>query len=99
MTLYAVVGFDHEPHAMSLRDSVRPEHRAYYLNSCLNIRMAGAFYRDENQCGTLVIVEASSEEVVRKWLDSEPFCQAGVYRDLEIREWRPALNVLEQHHW
>ena len=99
MPLYAVIGLDHEPHAMALRDSVRTEHRQYYLDNAIGVRLAGAFYQEQNQCGTLLIVEAGSEGEIRDWLAQEPFCRAGVYRDLRILEWRQAFNSLEQSGW
>ena len=95
MPLYAVTGFDHPPHSMDLRDRLRPEHRNYFLANDQAVKLAGAMYdNDGNQCGTLVIFEASTIDEVWDWFRREPFYKGGVYKDFHIVEWRLALNAL-----
>ena len=100
MALYAVIGYDHPPHSMALRDSNRVEHRNYYHQNDEAIRFAGALCDDEgNQKGSLIIFEAESAEHVRTWFADEPFYSGGVYKDLHIIECRQVLNRLEQSEW
>lgn len=93
MPLYAVIGFDHPPHSMALRDRWRTAHRAYELAHDQNTRLAGAFYGPGGQqCGTLKIVAAENADEVRRWYEHEPFYVGGVYRDFHIIELGLALN-------
>jgi len=96
MPLYAVIGFDHPPHSMPLRDKFRAEHRAFALENDQRTRLAGAMFDAEgNQCGTLKIFEAESAEQVWELYRKEPFYQNNVYREFHVVEWRLALNRLE----
>lgn len=96
MPLYAVIGFDHRPHSMPLRDELRARHRAYTLANDQGTRLAGAMFdADGNQCGTLNIFEAPSAEQVWELYRQEPFYQNNVYREFHVVEWRLALNRFE----
>jgi uncharacterized protein YciI len=96
MPLFAVIGFDVAPHSMPLREAHRQEHRNYVLSHDAPVRLAGAMYdAQDNQCGSLLIFEARDEAEVRAWCEREPFHRNGVYAQLFITEWRPALNRLE----
>ena len=101
MALYAVIGLDHPPHSMDLRDRFRPEHRAYYKETLdQHLQFAGALLDDDdNPCGTLLIFEAESAGQPRALLANEPFCKEGVYKDLHIIRWFGALNRLPAVEW
>jgi uncharacterized protein YciI len=100
MPTYAFLGFDQPPHSMALRERLRAEHRAYVLAHDAAIRFAGAQYDAAgNQCGTLIIFEADSAQQVRAWLEQEPFYRGGVYRDVQVIEWRLALNRFDLMEW
>ena len=100
MTLYAVIGHDHPPHSMPLRDSVRPEHRAYVRTNDQAIVLASALNDAEgNQCGSLFLIEADSPEEIRAWFAKEPFYANGVYADFKIIECRVAVNRLDKNEW
>lgn len=97
MPYFAVIGFDHPPHQMELRDKFRAEHRAYAEANGGTTRLAGALYDGQgNQCGTLKIFEAESADEVRNWYANEPFMNNGVYKELHIIEWKLARNELPQ---
>lgn len=96
MPLFAVIGLDVPPHAMALRETHRAAHRAYVLARDEPIQLAGAVYDGEgHQCGSLLVFEAPDADTVRAWLEQEPFHRNGVYGQLVIVEWRPALNRLQ----
>ena len=100
MPTYAFMGLDHPPHSMALRDQLRAAHRAYVLANDSMIRLAGALCDGAgNQCGSLIIFEASSADQVRQWLAQEPFHRGGVYRDVQVIEWRLALNRFAPAEW
>jgi uncharacterized protein len=96
MPLYAVIGFDHLPHSMPLRDEFRAAHRSFTLAHDQGARLAGALFDAQgNQCGTLNIFEAQSAEEVRALYRKEPFYRNNVYREFHVVEWRLALNRFE----
>lgn len=100
MPYFAVIGFDHPPHSMALREKLRSEHRAFSQGKSDVTRLAGALYDAEgNQCGTLKIFEAESAQQVRDWYKNEPFLNNGVYKDFHVIEWRLAFNQFEPTGW
>jgi uncharacterized protein YciI len=100
MPLYAVIGFDHPPHNMELRDKTRPAHRAFVLEHDQMIRFATAMLDGKgNQKGSIYFFEAERAEAIREWLKEEPFCTAGVYKDLHIAEISPAFNRIPRLDW
>jgi uncharacterized protein len=100
MPFFMFIGHDHPPHAMALRDALRPEHRRYVLEHDTMIRLAGALLdRAGNQCGSVIVFDAGDAAEVRRWLAQEPFCCGGVYARTEVIEWGLALNRLERTEW
>ena len=100
MPYFAVIGLDHPPHSMPIREKFRAEHRAYSQGQGQMTRFAGALYDAEgNQCGTLKIFEADNAEQVRNWYLNDPFFKNGVYRDFHVIEWRLAFNQFEPTGW
>lgn len=100
MPHFLVIGLDHPPHSMALRDASRAEHRAYVMERDDKIRLAGAMVDvDNNQCGSVYSFEAESVEEVRRWLDQEPFVRDGIYETIKIVQWTPALNRLPAADW
>src|SRR5687767_7720238 len=100
MPLYAVIGFDHLPHQMTLRDQVRSAHRTFVKENDQMIRFATAMLDDKgNQNGSIYFFEADNAGAVHEWLAHEPFCTAGVYRDLQVAEISPACNRIPRSEW
>jgi len=97
MALFAVIGLDHPPDSMALREEYRAEHRSYVRGNDDMTRLAGALFNTAgNQCGTLTIFEADNAEQVWEWYRAEPFYRNKVYKDFTILEWRAALNLIEK---
>jgi uncharacterized protein YciI len=42
--------------------------------------------------GTLLVVEADSIDVVRRFVDTDPYALAGVYARVEVRPWQWGLG-------
>jgi uncharacterized protein YciI len=100
MPLFMVVGLDHPPHSMALREKLRDAHRGYVLERTDPIRFAGATVDAEgNQSGSLYVFEADRIETVRAWFAAEPFAAGGVYASLEIRPLRLAYNQFDKVAW
>lgn len=100
MAYFIVVGLDHPPHSMALREVHRADHRDHVLRHDADIRLAGAVVDDAgNQAGSIYVFEADSADQVRDWLAQEPFVKQGVYRDLQVLRWTPVLNRLPATDW
>jgi len=100
MPFFAVIGFDHPPHSMALRDQFRPQHRAYVKGNDQQLRFAAAMLDGKgNQCGTVLFFEADSAQQVRQWTSEEPFCNSGVYKDLHIVQIHPGFNKIPTIDW
>ena len=100
MPLFAVIGFDHSPNSMDLREKFRAEHRAYSQGNDAMTRFAGAMYDAEgNQCGTLKIFEADNAQQVWDWYKKEPFFNNGVYKEFHVIEWKLAINQFPITGW
>lgn len=100
MSLFAVIGLDHPPHAMDRRDAVRAGHRSYVIENDAPIAFVGVMTdNDGNQCGSLYIFEAKNEQQVRDWLADEPFVKTGVYANLIVRNFQMGVNRLPAQDW
>ena len=87
--------------ALAVRQRVREQHRARLRDPAphaVQVLLAGPTLNDEAQSmnGTLLIVEAHSAEVVRAFIDDDPYMRHGVYRDVQIRPWRCGLGPLAE---
>lgn len=95
MPYFSVIGLDQPPHAMTLRDSVRQQHRRYVADNEAPVKFVGPFLDEAgNQCGSLYIFEADSQEFIEHWLENEPFVRAGVYASLTIQRFQLGKNQL-----
>lgn len=65
----------------SLRDRVRPEHKAYLAQVAERIAFAGPLLADDGQTmiGSLLAIEFESRAQALAWLADEPFTLAGLY--------------------
>lgn len=100
MPMFVVIGLDHPPHSMALRDKIRMVHRAYVKGHDEKLRLASVMRDAEgNQKGTILYFEADSIDEVRAWVAAEPFCQAGVYKELHIAEVGTAINRIPLIGW
>lgn len=68
------------------RLEVRPAHRDHVaeLYARGDIRMSGPF---ADQRGALIIYEAPDLEAARALVAADPYTEAGVVEELELREW------------
>jgi uncharacterized protein len=94
MPLFAMIGFD-QPDSIERREEFRAAHRAYVAEHIGALRLAGAFDREDGkQIGSLLIFEAPDEATVWAWITAEPFYQAGIYRQVEVRRWHLAIGEI-----
>ena len=85
---------------MELRLANRDEHRAYVPDNDSQIVFVGPMLDGQgNQCGSLYVFEADSEQEIQGWLELEPFVKAGVYRDIIVRRFELGVNRLPLQEW
>ncbi|MCF7547730.1 YciI family protein [Pseudonocardia sp. WMMC193] len=72
------------------RMQARPKHRDY-LAALPELVVAGAWSPSE-PAGGLLIFRAADKSAVQKLLDADPYAEAGVIANVEIREWVPPLG-------
>jgi uncharacterized protein len=98
MSLYAVWATDREG-AQPERQRVREAHRARLrapAPHAVQVLLAGPLFEatGSTMAGTLLVVEAESIAEVRRFVDADPYVQAGVYASIDIRPWHCGLNQM-----
>lgn len=96
---YAITGHDN-PASLELRHANRPAHlaRLHELRDQGRLLLAGPFPAIDAEdpgpagfTGSLIVAEFSDIEAARIWANADPYLEAGVYRDVEIRPLRKVL--------
>ena len=84
-----------KPAAASLRDAVRPAHKAYLAGVAERIAFAGPLVADDGvaMVGSLLAIDFASREAAMAWLADEPFMRAGLYAATEVHAF---LNLWPQ---
>ena len=84
-----------KPDSAELRQSMRPQHKAYLAAAADRIAFAGPFTSDDGQTmiGSLLAIDFASREAAMEWLKAEPFTQAGLYASASVQ---PFLNLWPQ---
>ena len=87
--LYALICTD-KPNSSALRAEVRPKHLAYIDSHKANVKIAGPFTSEDGQSmlGSLIIVEAADMAAARVFSANDPYAQAGLFSNVEIKPWR-----------
>ena len=92
---FAVVGRD-KPGVAELRARLRPAHREWLRkpgNHPIVVRLGGPLLDAEGDMdGTLLVVEAQTEEAVRRFLAEDPYCRNNLFACLEVRQWQWSLG-------
>lgn len=92
--LFVVLATD-KVSALHLRQEVRPAHREYLRkdNPYARVVVAGPTMDEAtgNMNGTLMIVEAASLQDAKAFVQGDPYMQADIFKELEIRPWIAGL--------
>jgi uncharacterized protein len=84
--LYAVICED-RPGALAVRQSNRPEHRAY-LDSTGVVVLAGPLLDDAGEMnGSLVVIDVPDRATAEAWAEGDPYARAGLFARVEVRAW------------
>ncbi|KHJ55302.1 hypothetical protein LA66_01060 [Aureimonas altamirensis] len=93
--LYALLCED-RPDAGNLRAETRATHLDYLKGLGPVLKFAGPFLADEKPNGSLLVVEAGSEQEARAIADGDPYAKAGLFSSVTIRRWNWSVNNPEQ---
>ena len=90
MILFAVYRRDRsDGRAGGIRGELRPAHREYMKQFANRVRCGGPLLDPDGQSvGGLMLIEAESEEEVRRILRSDPFEQAELSASIEVHAFR-----------
>ncbi|HKY21363.1 MAG TPA: YciI family protein [Vicinamibacterales bacterium] len=88
---YVIIGVDH-PNTADVRNQTRAKHLEYLhrAHKDVRVKLAGPLLaRDrESMTGSLLVVEADSEEAVERFAAGDPYRKVGLFAELTIRHWR-----------
>lgn len=96
---YAIEGYDGES-VLDRRQAARERHlaRLVALRDEGRLLLAGPCPAIDAEdpgpagfSGSIVIAEFESLEAARAWAEADPYVEAGVYRRVEVRPFRPVL--------
>lgn len=97
--LYVIIGTD-APDSLPKRQQARPAHlaRLEALKSEGRLILAGPFPAIDNVdpgpagfTGSLIVAEFESLDAARAWAQADPYLDAGVYREVEVKPFRRVL--------
>lgn len=97
--LYAIISKD-KPNSLPKRRDARPDHllRVQALLDQGRLVIAGPHPAvdaedpgDAGFTGSLIVAEFDSLEDARAWADADPYVQAGVYADVQVKPFRQVM--------
>jgi uncharacterized protein len=84
---------DDKPGALALRKETRPAHLDYLASLGDALAFAGPFLNEAGEpVGSMVVVEAESEEAARALAAADPYAKAGLFATVTVRRWNWAIN-------
>lgn len=87
--LFALICFDNK-NSTALRAEVRPKHLAYIERHKARVKIAGPFLSEdgEKMVGSLIIIEADDIDAARAFAEDDPYAQAGLFAEVDVKPWR-----------
>jgi uncharacterized protein len=80
------------PECEELRRTLRPAHLSFLHgnHTGLTVALAGPLLADDGitMIGSLIVVDALDQEVVRRFSLDDPFTKAGLFEATTIRRWK-----------
>lgn len=90
MTTFAVQ-YTYDQRA-DLRDEIRPAHRDYLAGLAEQGRLLGSGPYADGPDGALLVFAADDRTALDGLVAEDPFSQAGIIADLQVREWTLVLG-------
>lgn len=88
------IGHD-KPGALSIRLDNRPAHLAYLAEQAATIKIAGPYLDpiSGEPRGSMLILETETLDAAKAILDKDPYAEAGLFVETEIRPWRWVIGT------
>ena len=81
-----------KPNSLDLRMATRPAHLEYFHGFGNKVVLGGPLLdADDKPKGSMLLIEAESEEAARKIAAEDPYAKAGLFASVEILPFRTAL--------
>jgi len=94
MPLFMLACFD-KPQSLPLRMATREAHLAYAREHAGMIKVAGPMLDDaDGMAGSLFVLEAPDRAAVQAFNAADPYQQAGLFGQVEIRGFRASIGNL-----
>jgi uncharacterized protein YciI len=94
MALFMLACFD-KPNSLDLRMATREAHLAYARDNAGTIKVAGPMLDEaEGMAGSLFILEADDRAQVEAFNAADPYQQAGLFGQVEIRGFKASIGQL-----
>lgn len=92
--LFVAICLD-KPDHVDLRLATRNAHLAFLAEHAARVKLGGAFLdpAGEKPIGSMLVVEAEDAAAARALLANDPYAQAGLFADVELRPWRRAVGA------
>jgi len=92
--LFALICTD-KPDSTALRMEVRPRHLAYIQSRMSEVKIAGPFVSEDGQTmkGSMLILDLPDMASARAFADADPYAQAGLFSNVDIRPWKWTLGA------
>jgi len=87
----ALIAIDN-PGALQTRLDNRDAHLAYVAESGC-VELAGPFLDANGQmCGSMLILALDTIADAEKWVENDPYAQAGLFESITLREWKKVIG-------
>ncbi len=94
--LFMVLCYD-KPDSVTLRMETRAAHLSYLKDAGERVKLAGPLMSSGEKpepIGSLILIDGASEMAVKLFAENDPYHTAGLFAEVEIREWKAGLG-----HW
>ena len=92
--LFALICTD-KPNSTAVRMEARPRHLAYIQSRMKDVKIAGPFVSEdgETMMGSMLILDLPDIEAARAFATADPYAQAGLFSNVDIRPWKWTLGA------
>jgi len=93
-SLFLVICHDN-PDVLALRQQHRPRHMAHIKTLGDRLKMAGPHLSEPGgePRGSFMVIEGETLAEVEDFVRRDPFWEAGIFRDMEIRPWNSVIGA------
>ena len=90
--LFIITAVD-KPASLELRMATRQAHFEYVRRTSA-VKLGGPFLDAEGRmAGSMIVLEAEDLAAARKWVAEDPYAEAGLFAQSDVRPWKATYNV------